>query len=617
VDSTGGCDGKPDIDEEEGGMTTVETRVNPVTAWVIAGTLQSITDEMAHKLTRMAYSSIIRESEDFGCAVLDADTRQLAESVLSTPLQSGPIPGYVRGILRHFEEIGETFQPGDVVMHNHAYYGASHGPDVGFCVPIFYAERLVGFSVTTAHHLDIGALSPGSCGIVDATDAYAEGLQFNAIKVYDGGKRNEWVWRILQDNLRAAQLVIGDMEAQISAARVGGNRFVELIDKYGLETVQAATEDLLDYSERMLRSKIAELPDGTYSAEGFVDGFLDHPDPAYRELRISVAVTVKGDEILVDLTGTAPQVDLPINMPFIGTVDMAVYVVVRSILLDSAVNDAVPANSGLYRPITITAPLGTLANPRYPAPVIARFCPGNVVAATVMRALAPVVPEQVSAGVGNLKVVAYSGLRDDGTYWVYMDITEGSYGGRFGKDGMDAVDTLYANTRNNPIEDIESHYPLRVDRYELCDNAAGPGKWRGGYGSIRDVRFVGGGGFSMEGDGNTFAPLGLFGGREGATGETVMNPDTPSEAHLPPLSPYRKVQAGAVLRTVSPCGGGYSDPLQRDPALVLADIFDDFATVESARIDYGVIVDESLSQIDDAATKYLREQLRTTAANRK
>lgn len=598
-------------------MTTVETRVNPVTAWVIAGTLQSITDEMAHKLTRMAYSSIIRESEDFGCAVLDADTRQLAESVLSTPLQSGPIPGYVRGILRHFEEIGETFQPGDVVMHNHAYYGASHGPDVGFCVPIFYGERLVGFSVTTAHHLDIGALSPGSCGIVDATDAYAEGLQFNAIKVYEGGKRNEWVWRILHDNLRASQLVIGDMEAQISAARIGGSRFVELIDKFGLETVQAATEDLLDYSERMLRSKIAELPDGTYSAEGFVDGFLDHPDPAYRELRISVAVTVKGDELLVDLTGTAAQVDLPINMPFIGTVDMAVYVVVRSILLDSAINDAVPANSGLYRPITITAPLGTLANPRYPAPVIARFCPGNVVAATVMRALAPVVPEQVSAGVGNLKVVAYSGLRDDGTYWVYMDITEGSYGGRFGKDGMDAVDTLYANTRNNPIEDIESHYPLRVDRYELCDNAAGPGQWRGGYGSIRDVRFVGGGGFSMEGDGNTFAPLGLFGGHEGSTGETVMNPDTPSEAHLPPLSPYRKVHAGAVLRTVSPCGGGYSDPLQRDPALVLADIFDDFATVESARIDYGVIVDEGLSQIDDAATKHLRQQLRTTAANRK
>lgn len=596
-------------------MTTIETRVNPVTAWVIAGTLQSITDEMAHKLTRMAYSSIIRESEDFGCALLDGETRQLAESVLSTPLQSGPIPGYVRGILRHFEEIGEAFQPGDVVMHNHAYYGASHGPDVGFCVPVFHGDQLVGFSVTTAHHLDIGALSPGSCGIVDATDAYAEGLQFNAIKVYEGGKRNEWVWRILQDNLRAAPLVIGDMEAQISAARIGANRFVELIDQFSLETVQSATEDLLDYSERMLRSKISELPDGTYRAEGFVDGFLDHPDPAYRDLRIAAAVTVKGDEILVDLTGTDPQVDLPINMPFIGTVDMAVYVVVRSILLDSAVNEAVPANSGLYRPITITAPLGSLANPRYPAPVIARFCPGNVLAATVMRALAPVVPEQVSAGVGNLKIVAYSGLRDDGTYWVYMDITEGSYGGRFGKDGMDAVDTLYANTRNNPIEDIESHYPLRVDRYELCNEAAGPGRWRGGYGSIRDVRFIATGGFSMEGDGNTFAPLGLFGGRKGATGETVMNPATADKAHLPPLSPYRKVQAGAVLRTVSPCGGGYGDSLQRNPASVLADVLDDFATVESARVDYGVIVRTDLQEVDEAATKELREQLQTEVAN--
>ncbi|MEO6826920.1 MAG: hydantoinase B/oxoprolinase family protein [Microbacteriaceae bacterium] len=589
----------------------METRINPVTAWVIAGTLQSITDEMAHKLTRMAYSSIIRESEDFGCALLDAQTRQLAESVLSTPLQSGPIPGYVRGILRHFEEIGETFQPGDVVMHNHAYYGASHGPDVGFCIPVFHEGELVGFSVTTAHHLDIGALSPGSCGIVDATDAYAEGLQFNAIKVYEGGKRNDWVWRMLQDNLRAAPVVIGDMEAQISAAHVGANRFVELIDKYGLETVQLATEDLLDYSERMLRSKIAELPDGTYCAEGFIDGFQDHPDSDYRNLRIAVAVTVAGDDILVDLTGTAGQVDLPINMPFVGTVDLAVYVVLRSILLDSALNDAVPANSGLYRPITITAPLGCLANPRYPAPVIARFCPGNILAATVMKALAPVIPGQVSAGVGNLKIVSYSGLQGDGNYWVYMDIVEGSYGGRAGKDGMDAVDTLYANTRNNPIEDIESHYPLRVDRYELCDSAAGPGQWRGGYGSVRDIRFVGDGGFSMEGDGNVFAPAGLFGGQPGATGEALLNPGGPEEAPLPSLSPYRKIRTGTVLRTVSPCGGGYGDPLLRDPAMVLADVLDGFATVESARLDYAVVIDAAL-HIDDAATRQLREQLQAS-----
>ncbi|MQA85842.1 MAG: hydantoinase B/oxoprolinase family protein [Streptosporangiales bacterium] len=587
------------------------TRVDPITAAVVAGTLESIADEMAHKLTRMSYSSIIRESEDFGCALLDGQGRQLAESTLSTPLQSGPIPGYVRGVLRRFEELGGAIEPGDVIMHNHSYYGASHGPDVGLIVPVFFAGELVGYSVTTAHHLDIGALSPGSCGIVDAPDAYSEGLQINAIKVYEGGRRNEWVWRMLTDNIRASGLVVGDMEAQIAAARIGASRFLELIERFGLATVQDASEDLLDYSERMLRRRIAELPDGTYEAEGFVDGFLDNPDPRYSKLRVAAAVTVRGEEIHVDLSGTDPQVDLPINMPFVGTVDIAVYVVLRSILLDSAVNEHVPANSGLYRPIHISAPPGTLANPTYPAPVIARFCPGNVLAATIMRALASVMPEQVSAGTGNLKVVAYSGLRDDGSYWVYMDITEGSYGGRHRKDGLDAVDTLYANTRNNPIEDIESHYPLRVERYELRENAAGAGRWRGGQGSIRDIRFLADGGFSMEGDGNVFAPPGLFDGLAGSTGDSRLNPDTDRDVPLPPMSPYRKAAAGDVLRTVSPCGGGYGDPLERDPAAVLADVLDGLVDAESARTGYGVVIDTDARRVDERATKELRAQRAT------
>ncbi|WP_037064093.1 hydantoinase B/oxoprolinase family protein [Pseudonocardia acaciae] len=587
---------------------TPSTRVDPITASVVAGTLESIADEMAHKLTRMSYSSIIRESEDFGCALLDADTQQLAESRLSTPLQAGPIPGYVRGVLRRFDEIGGRFEPGDVVMHNHTYYGASHGPDVGFIVPVFLGSgddtELIGYSVTTAHHLDIGALSPGSCGIVDAPDAYAEGLQFNAIKVYERGQRQEWVWRLLRDNIRAADLVVGDMEAQIAAARIGADRMLELVGRFGRDTLLDASADLLDYSERMLRNKIAELPDGTYRAEGTVDGFLDHPDPRYRDLKISVALTVAGDEITVDLAGTDEQIDLPLNMPFVGTVDIAIYVVVRSILLDSARTGHVPANSGLYRPITITAPEGTLVNPRYPAPVIARFCPGNVLAATVMQALSEVVPTQVSAGIGNLKVVAYSGLRPSGDYWVYMDITEGSYGGRYRKDGLDAVDTLYANTRNNPIEDIEAHYPLRVGRYELSEMSAGPGVWRGGYGSVRDIEFREAGGFSMEGDGNTVAPAGLFGGRVGTTGQAVLNPGA-SATGLPSMSPYRKARAGDVLRTVSPSGGGYGDPLERDPSAVLDDVLDGLVTMEAARDDYGVVIGPDFT-VDLDGTERLR-----------
>lgn len=588
-------------------MEQRKAKIDPVTARVIGGALENVAIEMGHKLARMSYSSIIRESEDFGAALLDAQGRQLCESVDSTPLQLGPIPGYMRGIFRVMEERGETFAPGDVVMHNSPYHGASHGPDVGFCVPVFRGEELIGFSFTTAHHLDIGSLHPGSTGIVDAVDAYAEGLQFKAVKVYDAGKKNEAVWQILRDNIRASGMVVGDMEAQIAACRAGAERFIELVGEFGLEQVDAASEELMDYSERMLRARIAELPDGVYRAEGFIDGFVDSPNENEKDLKIAVTLTIEGSDIHVDFEGTAPQVDLPINMPFEGTVDVAVYLTIRSILLDSALTEYVPQNDGLTRPVRITAPKGTLTNPTFPAPTIARFCPGNIVADTVMRALSEVAPQNVSAGVGNLKVVAYSGLVDE-NYWVYMDITEGSYGGRYGKDGMDAVDTLFANTRNNPIEDIESHYPLRVDRYELRDDvASGPGKWRGGLGSIRQISFLEEGRFALEGDGHRFAPWGIFGGEDGTPGDLLLNPGTESEQHLPSKIPDRRMKAGETVRTVSPCGGGYGDPLQRDPARVLDDVLDGFVSEENAREQYGVVL--SGGKVDAAGTKGLRERM--------
>ena len=568
-------------------MSAVQTRVDPVTAAVIAGALDSIAVEMGHKLARMSYSSIIRESEDFGCVICDGQARQLAESSQSTPLQSGPIPGYIAGVNRRFGELGLEWRPGDVVIHNHAYYGASHGPDVAFVLPIFHAGELVAFSATTAHHLDLGALTPGSCGIVDASDAYAEGLQFNAIKIEEEGRPNEWIWRFIRDNVRAAQLVVGDMEAQVAACRIGAERVEELVERYGIETLQAASEDLMDYSERLLRREIEKLPDGSYEAEGFVDGFQDDPNPANRDLRVRVKVTVEGSNILVDLDGTSPQIDLPLNMPFEGTVDIAVYLTIRSILLDSDRHGDVPANSGLFRPITITAPEGCLANPRYPAPVIARFCPGNVVADTVMRALAPLMPDNVSAGVGNLKVVAYSGLVESGQHWVYMDIQEGSYGGRYGKDGLDAVDTLYANTRNNPIEDIESHYPLRVTRYELNVDNAGAGRWRGGLGTVREIEFLAPGGMSLEGDGSVFPPPGLFGGEDGTPGRVEINHRGADAADAPSKFPYRAARVGDRLLLVAPSGGGYGPPSERDPGAVREDLADGLISPGRARELYG------------------------------
>ena len=584
-------------------------RIDPITAQVIGGALQSVALEMGQKLARMSYSSIIRESEDFGAAIMDSLGRQMSECPLSTPLQLGPISGYVHGLLRALHEVNDELYPGDVIIHNHAYYGASHGPDVGIGMPIFRRDELVGFSFTTAHHLDLGALSPGTCGIVDAMDAYAEGLQFKAVKLYEKGVRNDMVWRILWQNIRSPEMVVGDMEAQVAAARVGAERYLELIDRFGYETVLAASEELMKYSERMMRQAIAALPDGTYQADDYLDGFLDSNNPAEKDLRIAVALTIEGDEMAVDLTGTSPQLpNKPINMPFIGTVDIAIYVALRSVLLDSALMEYVPQNDGLIRPIKITAPKGCLANPIYPAPVIARFCPGNIVSSTVMKALAPVAPHHVSAGVGNLKIAAYSGVVKE-NYWVYMDITEGSYGGRYGKDGMDAVDTLFANTRNNPIEDIESHYPLRVNRYELTEDKAGPGKWRGGLGSIREIQFLSDSYLSLEGDGNKYAPWGVFGGKPGTPGAFQYIPaKTDSAIELPSKIPSRVANPGDRYRTIGPCGGGYGNPLERDPALVLEDVLDEYVSLESARAHYGVVIDEKTMTVDAAGTKGLRAQ---------
>ena len=587
-------------------------RVDPITTSIIQGALEGIAVEMGHKLMRMAYSSIIRESEDFGAAIVDTQCRQLCESIHSTPLQSGPIPGYVKGIMRRLEERNEWFEPGDVIMHNDTYAGASHGPDVAFCVPIFLRDELIAFAVTTAHHLDIGALAPGSSGIVDAMDAYAEGLQFRAVKVVEQGRKNNQVWTMLRDNLRTSDIVLGDMEAQISASRIGAERYLGLIEQYGYETVLGACLQAMEYSERLMRQAIEAIPDGTYTAENFLDGYLDSDDAARKDLRLCVTITVEGNDLTVDLAGTSPQVsDRPINMPLEGTVDCAVWLTVKSILLDEAVHGPIPHNSGLVRPIRIVAPEGCLAHPVFPAPTIARSCSGNPLADTVMKAMAAAVPAQVSAGTGGSKGVAFTGFRD-GHHWVHLEVFEGAYGGRNGKDGMDSVDTLYVNTRNNPIEEVEAHLPLKVTRYELRENAVGAGRWRGGLGSIREFVYLEDGGVSVEGDGHKYRPWSLRGGNEGSCAELGLEIDGISMDSLPSKLPYKAVKEGTKVVVIGGSGGGYGDPLDRDPELVGTDVVDGCIDQEAAASDYGVVVRDDGS-VDEVRTENLRRVRRTEA----
>ncbi len=582
-----------------------EQRVNPITASIINGALENIAIEMGYKLMRMSYSSIIRESEDFGAALCDARGRQLCECSKSTPLQSGPIPGYVKGILQAFEARGATFAPGDVIIHSDPYLGASHSPDIGFCVPVFYAGELIGFSVTTAHHLDIGSCQPGSVGVVVCADAYAEGLRFRALKVYDQGERNDALWQMIEDNVRVSSLVIGDMEAQIAACHVGARRLVDLVERYGLETLTNTVEDLFDYSERLMRAQIEKVPDGVYTATGHIDGFLEADDPAVKNLPIKATVTVKGSDMTVDLTGSAEQVNgYAINMPFHGTVDVAIWLTLRSILLDSEVFGNIPQNDGLYRPVQIVAPPGCIANPVFPAPTIARFAPGNVVADTVMKALAPALPEQVCAGVANLKAVTFSGL-EEGRQWVHIEIFEGSYGGRFGKDGMDCVDTLYANTRNNPIEDIESHVPLRVTEYQFRENACAAGKWRGGLNSVKELCFLTDGGISVEGDGHAHRPWGFNGGADGRTSGLVLTRHGQPPVELPSMMATMTVNKGDRIKAIGGIGGGYGNPLERPAELVRENVLDGYFDAATAAQDFGVVIDDN-GEIDAQATQQLR-----------
>lgn len=582
------------------------SRVDAVTASIIRGALENIAIEMGHKLMRMAYSSIIRESEDFGAAICDHLGRQLCECAMSTPLQSGPIPGYVRGILSEFENRGHQFKPGDVVIHNDAYNGASHSPDIGICVPIFRAEELLGFSVTTAHHLDIGSCQPGSVGVVVCADTYAEGLRLRALKIWEGGERNETVWQLLRDNVRVSDLVMGDLEAQIAACHAGAQRFLELVDRYGADTLSQAIEDTFDYSERLMRAQIRAIPDGTYRATGYIDGFLGSDDPSLKSLPICISATVTGSEMLIDLAGSADQVNgHAINMPFVGTVDVAIWLTLRSILLDSDSFGSIPQNDGLYRPITITAPEGCIANPQFPAPTIARFAPGNVIADTLMKALAPAVPDKVCAGVANLKAITFAGMSEQ-QQWVHIEIFEGSYGGRATQDGMDSVDTLYANTRNNPIEDIESHVPLRVHRYELRDDAVGAGRFRGGFNAVKEVEMLTDGTVSVEGDGHGRNPWGFAGGGKGKPSSLAHTRHTDGcTTQLPSMLASVAVNKGDRITAIGGIGGGYGDPLQRPVELVRQDVLDGHFSRSTAQEAFGVVLLEDLT-VDVPATAAAR-----------
>ena len=587
-----------------------DRELDPITLQVISGALDTIAEEMGHVLYRMSFSSIIRESQDLGAGLFDTEYNTLCESE-STPLHIGSLPGYLEGIEK---VVKGSWADGDVVIHNHPYYGSSHSPDIAVVIPIFYRDQLVGYSANTAHHLDIGAATPGL--IIDIPDVYAEGMLFAGTKLYEAGRRNEQMWDYIRNNSRASRQLLDDLDAQIASARLGVRRFVELMDRFSYDVVIAATRQLMDYTERVLRQRIAAIPDGEYRAEGFLDD-----DGRNRDVRlpIKVCVRIRGDGIEVDLTGSADQVETGFNVPFEGSTKVACFCAIRSLLLDAETSEIkVPSNQGSFRPIDVIAPEGSIFNPRFPAAAEARFSQINRVIDLIYKALSPVLPDEIIAGSSaTLSFAAYSGVRPSGDYWVFLEVNEGSYGGRPASDGPDSIDSLMANTRNNPLEDLAMHLPMVCDRYELrTDIMPAPGRFRGGLGVVKKQRMLGDGFITHEADRHEDIPWGVFGGWDGAGGRLrICNDARPSEGRdMPAKFSGLRVEPGDVMAFYGPSGGGYGDPLERSAEKVLEDVLDGFYTAEAARSTFGVVVDLEAERVDEAATESARRELRARPA---
>jgi 5-oxoprolinase (ATP-hydrolysing) len=576
----------------------------PILQRVIGGAFTAIAQEMAGVLYRMSYSSIIRESEDLGAGIFDKDGYMLAESE-STPMFMGAMPRIVQNVI---ELLDGDIHEGDIILHNDPYYGATHSPDCTIVIPVFHQGNLIGFAGASAHLLDIGGSHPGIN--IDAVDIYAEGNIYRAVKLVEKGVRRDGLWRHIFENMRTPTPNEGDIQAMIAACELAKRRYLGLAERYGLSAVDAAGRHWMDYSEQMLRREIAKIPDGEYDTDV---GFLDD-DGVNRGARlpVKVKVIVAGDEITYDLTGSSDEVPTSYNVPFEGTTCSAMAFITRMIFLDTVTYPVyVPQNEGMSRPIKVIAPKGSIFNPNFPRSCSARFCQVQRAVDLVLRALAPIVPERITAGnSAHLHFVSYSGFdTKEGEYWVYLEVNEGSYGGRPDRDGMDAVDCLIANTRNNPIEELEWRFPMRTERYELRDEPCAAGKWRGGIGIVRVNRMLVDTIVTCEGERHdSDEPWGIFGGDDGLNASVVRNRGQSNEESWPSKFTGLTLAAGDTVEITVPNSGGYGDPLERDPELILSDVLDEFTTVELAREKYAVVIEPGTLRLDKNATKRLRAE---------
>ena len=435
----------------------------------------------------------------------------------------------------------------------------------------------------------------------NSTEIFQEGLRIPPLKLFERGSRNDTLYALIERNVRVPVKVFGDLRAQLAACHISERSLLELAGHYGADKVEHYMIELIDYSERMTRAAIRELPDGVY---GFVDHIDDDGIDVGKPIPLKVTVTKSGDQISVDWTGSSPQVKGAINNTLSFT-KSASYCAIRSILPAN-----IPNNEGVFRAINVTAPSGTIANAVLPAACAARGLTGFRMVDCMFGALAQMLPDKVFASSdGGNTGISIGGWDTDRRPFIYVDFTCCAWGGRPYADGLDGNSNIYANMASQSIEVTETEQPIAITAYEFIPDAMGPGKFRGGAPFRRDYRFLAEEGIlQVRSDRRDFRPYGLYGGAPGKPSMNYLNPAT--ENRPLPSKLTMTIRRGDVFRHEVAGAGGWGDPLDRDPAMVLRDVRNELVSLASAQADYGVVLAGKPLAVDEAATRARREALR-------
>lgn len=563
---------------------TPHSRIDPIQLEVMWNRLISVVNEQATALMRTSFTSIVREAGDLSAGVFDVRGNMIAQAVTGTP-------GHINAMatcIRHFLAVypPHELRPGDVLITNDPQKTSGHLHDFTVITPVFRGDDLVGFFGNTCHVLDIGGIGLST----DARSVYEEGLFVPITKLYDRGEPNHELLKILAANVRAPEPVLGDIHAQAAGNDVGAARLIEFMDEFGLSSLDDLAAEIVGRSERAMRAAIAELPDGVYENEVFSDGYEE-------PVRLHVTITKRGDELLVDYSGSSPESKRGINVVLNYTHAYTTYA------LKCALAPDVPNNEGSFRPVTVTAPPRSILHALPPAPVSARHIIGHFLPGVVFGALAKAIPDRVMAeGAANIWNLQFTGYDLLDRPFTYVWFACGGTGARPTKDGLHAT-AFPSGIAGVPAEVIEQLSPVIVHTREIRAGSAGPGRYRGGCGqtlrlSVRTSRPF------------TFSPLfdrvhhpaaGYAGGKPGATAVIELSTGERIER-----KGARELDPGTLITLHLPGGGGFYDPLTRDPALVLDDVRNGIVSVEEARQQYGVVVTPDGREVDQAATRNLR-----------